>query len=77
MRVTSLPVSRPKSSSPSSGGMRLKPCAAQEHRHRAERQVQVLGVWNQGQENQQRQRVQPPVDALAGAILARATSRAR
>ena len=34
---------------------------AQEHRHRAERQVQVLGVRNQRQKRQQRQRVQPPV----------------
>ena len=60
MRVTSLPVSRPKSSSPASGGIRLKPCALEKHGDRTQHQVQMLGVRNQRQENQQRQRVQPP-----------------
>ena len=35
--------------------------AAQEHGDGAERQVQMLGVWNQGKESQQRERVQPPI----------------
>ena len=39
--------------------------ALQEHGGRAEHQVQMLGVRNQRQENQQRQRVHPP-DRLPG-----------
>ena len=34
--------------------------APQKDRHRTQRQVQMLGVRNQRQEDQQRQRVQPP-----------------
>ena len=70
MRVTSLPVSRPKSSSPASGGMRLKPARRRNTVSRAEHQVQVLGVRNQRQEDQQRQRVQPPVDMPGGGLFA-------
>ena len=48
---------------------------AQEHGDRAERQVQVLGVRNQRQEDQQRQGVQPPVRAAASAFVRPATGR--
>ena len=61
MRVTSLPVSSPKSSSPIERRNAAEALAPQEHGHRAERQVQVLGVRNQRQERQQREGVQPPV----------------
>ena len=43
--------------------MWLKPCALEKDRDRAQHQMQMLGVRNQRQENQQRQRVHPP-DAL-------------
>ena len=61
IRVTSLPVSKPKSSSPTSGGIRLNPPPAQKYGDGAQHQVQVLGVRDQRQKRQQRQRVQPPV----------------
>ena len=49
--VTSLPVSSPKSSSPTSGGIRLN-LPLEKYRDRTQHQVQVFGMRNQWQENQ-------------------------
>ncbi len=40
--------------------MRLKLTAREKYRDRAQHQVQMLGVRDQRQEDQQRQRVRPP-----------------
>ena len=57
---------RPKSSSPASGGIWLKPPRREKDSGRAENQVQVLGVGDDGQKGQKGQRVHPPEDSRGG-----------
>ena len=61
--VMSLPVSRPKSSSPDERRNLAESIALQEDRHRAQQQVQMLGVRDQRQEDENGERVRPPQQA--------------
>ena len=70
MRVTSLPASRPKSSSPASGGMALKPARSRNTVSGLRARCRCL-VWGiSGRKTSQAQCVQPPVDMSGGGLFA-------